>query len=117
MRITETYTLNAQDTLQCIDISSACMDSLKHQNIEAALSMIHVVKNDTLYPLYMDQKKKMASKFELFPVLEYKMLALSFDESIGNSVQFRVKFAENAYINMQFNLIKINGSWFLYINE
>ena len=113
----QTYKISTEDTLQCVQLSSSCLDSLKHSNVDAALKMIHVIKNDTLYPLSVGQKNKLSSKFNLFPVLDYKLTSLSFDEFSGNTIKYRIEFAENAFTYLQFNLIRINGAWFLTITE
>lgn len=111
------FQITAEDSLQCLNLSISCMDSLKCGNIDGMLDMCHTLKNDTLFPLHSEQKRIFAQRFRLFPVLDYEMTSLNFDEYKGHFVDFRVKFAENSYTNMRFNLVTLDNKWYLVIVE
>lgn len=115
--------LSEEDTVKVVQLSKACMDSLKCGNLDAAVKMLGSVSDDTLVPLSPDKVAKMRLKFQSFPVLDYELESLEFDMIKGNLVRYRVKFAEGEegtearplYTSFIFAPVRVDKEWFLTI--
>lgn len=117
--------LNAEDTTVMLQLCDDAMKDLKAHNIDKVLANMFEYTDSTheLKPLSEELKKKYASRFKLFPVLDYKRIYYSFQLEGCNDVKYEVTFAtakqagteEAAKTAYMFNPVKIDGTWRLCV--
>lgn len=119
--------LSSTDTTQMLKLCSDCMELLKAQKVESALSMLYEYNDSTkeVQPLTDKTRKQYERRFKVFPVLEYTMDYYSFQLEGVNDVKYRITFAleenpeqnGNAVTAMMFNPVKVDGVWYLTIKN
>lgn len=119
--------LSSTDTTQMLKLCNDCMDLLKAQKVENALSMLYEYNDSTkeIQPLTDKTRKQYERRFKVFPVLDYTMDYYSFQLEGVNDVKYRITFAleenpeqnGNAVTAMMFNPVKVDGVWYLTIKN
>lgn len=117
--------LTAQDTLDILNLSNACMDTLKLGNVDAAIKMLYVIRNDSLIRVPDYKEKELRQKFKLFPVLDYKLEYYAFIDQANNDVKYQIEFFKHNSpddktpntIGFMMNPVKVDGKWFLTLKE
>lgn len=119
--------ISSIDTTQMLKLCNDCMDLLKAQKVDDALSMLYEYNDSTkeVQPLTDKTRKQYERRFKVFPVLEYTMDYYSFQLEDVNDVKYRITFAleENpeqngkAVTGLMFNPVKLDGVWYLTVKN
>ena len=116
-------TITPADSAAVIAATEEFMSLVKSGEIDAALSHIYVVDNDTLFLPAPQSLASIKSKFTLFPVLSYKMTDIAFQTSAINDVTYQYVFQEAAEgsnpatLKIAFNPVKVDGKWYLTLKD
>lgn len=119
--------LTKEDTTQMLKLSDQCMELLKAQKTNEALSMLYEYdeENKELTPLNDKTRKRLETRLKFFPVLDYERVYYSFLLEGVNDVKYRIKFAEEenpeqngeAKTAFMLNPVKVDGSWYLTVKN
>lgn len=113
--------LTKEDSIKVLEQARICMDSLKSGNIESALRMLYVVKENHVLPLGGKDLKETREHFQHFPVVDYNLDYFTFSTQGCNDLKYRIKFTEKdekgnvPAIAFMFNPVKIDNRWYLCI--
>lgn len=114
-------TLTREDSIKVLNLARICMDSLKSGNIESALRMLYVVKENHVLPLGGEDLKETREHFQRFPVVDYQLDYFTFSTQGCNDLKYRIKFSRKdkkgniPAIAFMFNPVKIDNRWYLCI--
>lgn len=119
--------LTKEDTVQMLKLSDQCMELLKAQKTNEALSMLYEYDSEKseILPLSNETKKRLERQFKIFPVLEYERDYFSFLLEGVNDVRYRIKFAEEenpekngeCITRFMLNPVKVDGSWYITVKN
>lgn len=119
--------LTKEDTTQMLKLSDGCMDLLKQNKIDEALSMLYEYDEESkaLNPLSDETRKRLQKQFKFFPVLEYTRNYYSFMLEGVNDVKYVIKFAEEehpeengeAKTAFMLNPVRVDGTWYLTVKN
>lgn len=119
--------LTKEDTTQMLKLSDQCMELLKAQKTNEALSMLYEYDTESkeLIPLADKTRQRLEKRLKFFPVLDYERIYFSFLLEGVNDVKYRIKFAEEenpeqngeAKTAFMLNPVKVDGSWYLTVKN
>ncbi len=117
--------LTAQDTLDILRLSNACMDTLKMGHIDAAIDMLYIIRNDSLIKVPQNKEKELRQNFKFFPVVDYKLDYYAFIDQANNDVKYQIEFFKHTSpedktpntIGFMINPVKVDGKWFLTLKD
>ena len=115
----------ATDTTTVIDKANLCLQDLKEGKIDDALDMLYYVNSEgELKKIDQEEREVLTKRFELFPVLTYKLETFAFADKGDNLVKYSTTFFEKKpgekasnVISLVFNPIKYKGEWYLTLKN
>lgn len=119
--------LTVEDTTRVMQLCDNCMELLKGNKVEEALDMLYTYDDSLkqVSPLTEEQKQRYRRIFKIFPVVEYKRAAYSFQLEGINDIKYDIIFAhednpaENGVpkTSFMFNPVKLNDVWYLSVKQ
>lgn len=115
--------LTKKDSITILEMSQKCMDSLKVGNVEAALRMLYVIKENAVVKLTGEDEEDLKKHFCTFPVVDYHLEYFSFSTQGCNDLKYKIEFIRKGAngstpaIAFMFNPVKIDGIWYLCIKN
>lgn len=116
--------LTSADTTSILNISKSCMELLKSEKLDEAFQALRILDNGNLRPLTEKNKQALRNRLRFFPVLDYQLEHYQLINDSSNIVKYRVTFMidkdnnnNNRATAFMLNPIKVNGKWFLTINN
>lgn len=117
-----TMTRSAHDTAEILRLSQDFLESVKAHNIEAALSRVCMVENNTAYPLTSERRARLEKTLSAFPVEDYVIDELLLYSDSDTEVRYTIEMFKNKpgenrpnTIKGSLNPCRINGTWYLTI--
>lgn len=85
--------LNKRDTTQVLDLTKTFLEHLKAERIDSAMAMLYYLDKDgKVVPLPDSLAKKQRFVFKRFPVLSYKIDAVTFMSETDSQVKYTIEF-------------------------
>ena len=118
-------TLSASDTTCVLALATEFLDSIKAGNVQWAVeTLCELDSTGRVMPLGEDSRKRVARRFEMFPVVSYELDYYSFFMPTLNDLKYRTYFGERQEgetggpsMAVMFNPVKDSGQWYLCLKE
>lgn len=117
----------AEDTTLVQNMVTAYMEQLKAKEYDQALSMLSEVKRDsvvTVEPMSDEARTRMLGQFEMFPVLNYKLVSEDWSDPNHIVYTYDVEFFEKEpgsdlpnTVKLVLNPFRKDGRWYLTNNN
>ena len=86
-------TLSASDTTRVLALATEFLDSIKAGNVQWAVeTLCELDSTGRVMPLGEDSRKRVARRFEMFPVVSYELDYYSFSMPTLNDFKYRTYF-------------------------
>lgn len=112
--------LNSDDKIRIIQLTTDYLDHLKKKEFEEALQMLHIIRNDSVFSLTDTAMERMREQYANFPVLSYQIKNYHIrgirDTEVAYTIEFFRSTEEDMIpntINFRLNPQKINNVWYL----
>ncbi len=117
----------AEDTTLVQNMVTAYLEQLKAKEYDHALDMLSEVKRDSVVsvsPLSEESRKRMLGQFEMFPVLNYKLVSEDWSDPTHIIYTYDVEFFEKEpgsdlpnTVKLVLNPFRKDGYWYLTNNS
>ena len=116
--------LTTEQTSLAVTKATEVMNLLQKNEIAQALDLLYVLNSDGEPVKLSDQEKEAyTERFEMFPVLSYKLEKVNFDSWDNNLIDFSTEFykaekqGEPNRIAVVFNPFYKNGEWYMSLKD
>ena len=118
-------TLSASDTTRVLALATEFLDSIKAGNVRWAVeTLCELDSTGRVMPLGEDSRKRVARRFEMFPVVSYELDYYSFLHADAQRLEISHIFRGasgrgdgRSVMAVMFNPVKDSGQWYLCLKE
>lgn len=120
-----TIDYSAQDTASINSLVDNYVANFKNKNFRVAADMLYTYRNDSIFPLSDDEKKKYVAAYSQMPIYDCKVKSLILRSDKNNEVKVAVQILSSGDIDnnvgvthMSLNPVLLDGKWYLtLLNE
>lgn len=87
--------ITKEDTTRVFDMTKKFMEAMKNNQVDTALNMLRIIKNDSVQRLNDEELARMRKQFSLFPVLDYEIVISHFQNRDSADATYRYRFMDN----------------------
>lgn len=108
------------DSAEINSLVNEYVEALGDKDIDHAVNMLNIVRNDSIFPLDAEMKKGCLEVYRRLPVYDVRTMSFVLRSEKNNEVKIAVKVTENGDIDkgigvtsISLNPVKIDGRWYL----
>lgn len=115
--------IKSVDSLTVLAQGEKCMQLLKENKLDDALSMLNILHENTVMPLPEAYADHLRQRFSIMPVYDFTFDYFAFSTEGNNDLAYKIEFApKNAdgiapTMKFTFNPVKVDGKWYLTLKD